>query len=777
MSASIRAYGIDLGTTNSSLAVVAAAVSHVGLPLADVVEIDQPALDGTKISAVVPSVVASYGGQLWVGEGARGLRALAGDPSKNIVRYRSLFYECKNEIGTSRSYAGELGIESPVDVAAQVLKCIREAGIPKGDEGKVVVTVPASFQMQQRLDTLRACEKAGLRLDAGRLMDEPCAAFVDYLVRRESSLGDLSEPKNLLVIDFGGGTCDVAVFQVQRTGVGPIRMKSMAVSRYHRLGGADIDLAIVHKVLMPALRKECGLSDFDVDFEEVQARFVPALQPVAEALKIQISNEMWRREAFGQLPEQVNAALARFPQATTIVSKKLGRTLTLSPESSTLSGEQFLAVLEPFLSIERLAPAQFEYRLECSMFAPVMDAIDRAGLDPTEMHYLLSVGGSALLPPVERALREVFTGCTHLRFEDRTEFQYAIARGAAVQAWHLAAHGVGLIQPVAQEDILLAVAGGELPLVKAGTVLPFPAKGGDELLDALAVPEDARTRSLLVSLRIITGRDRRVVATGSLDVGGAPKGHRIVLAYRFDENQVFSITARLKDVDGGAELRLDIQNPVSNVVNPNAKLEEREQLIEQLRREPNKWKELMPRIAALCAELGYQAEAITWLERLQRRQGQQDPWTVNLQGIYEADRGNADGAIRRYRQAAALPGANGAPLFNMALALRDKGQWAEALDAVDQAIKRKAEPSYLTLRLTLLEKLDKSKLLQKDAQSVLKSFAPVGQLSDFALSWLGVAARLAEATDVQAEVQAENRRRQVRTTASFDGVLPMVAKD
>lgn len=777
MSGSIRAYGIDLGTTNSSLAVVDAPSSQEDLPSAEVVEIAQPALDGTKISAVVPSVLASYGGKLWVGEGARGLRALAGDPSRNIVRYRSLFYECKNEIGTSRTYAGDLGIESPVDVAAGVLKSIREAGIPEGDEGKVVVTVPASFQMQQRLDTLRACEKAGLHLDAGRFLDEPCAAFVDYLVRHGASLGDLSEARNLLVIDFGGGTCDVAVFEVQRSGIGPIRMKSRAVSRYHRLGGADIDLAIVHKVLMPALRKECGLTEFDVDFEEVQARFVPALQPVAEALKVQISNEMWRREAFGQTPEQVNAAFAQFPQATSVVSKKLGRTLTLSPEATTLSGEQFLGVLEPFLSVDRLAPAQFEYRLECSMFAPVLDAIDRAGLEPSEIHYVLSVGGSALLPPVERALRESFTGCTHLRFADRTEFQYAIARGAAVQAWHLAAHGVGLLQPVAQEDILLAVAGGELPLVKAGTVLPFPANGAEELLDALAVPEDARTRSLLVALRVITGRDRRVVATGTLDVGGAPKGHRIVLAYRFDENQVFSVAARLKGVDGGAELKLHIQNPVSNVVNPNAKLEDREQLIEQLRREPAEWKDLMPRIAALCAELGYQAEAIIWLERYQRKQGQQDSWSVNLQGIYEADRGNADGAIQRYRQAAALPGASSAPLFNMALALRDKGQLAEALEAVDEAVARRQEPSYLTLRLTLLEKLGKTKSLKKDAQAVLKSFSPVAQLSDFALAWLGVAARLADATEVQAEIQAENKNRRVRATVSLEGVLPMVARD
>jgi tetratricopeptide (TPR) repeat protein len=268
-----------------------------------------------------------------------------------------------------------------------------------------------------------------------------------------------------------------------------------------------------------------------------------------------------------------------------------------------------------------------------------------------------------------------------------------------------------------------------------------------------------------------------VVATGTLDVGGAPKGHRIVLAYRFDENQVFSVTARLKGIEGGAELKLDIQNPVSNVVNPNAKLEEREQLIEQLRRDPAEWTDLMPRIAALCAELGHRAEAITWLERYQRKQGQQDAWTVNLQGIYEADRGNADGAIRRYRQAAALPGESSTPLFNMALALRDKGQLAEALASVDEAVARKQEPAYLTLRLTLLEKLGKTASLKDDAQAVVKSFSPVEQLSDFALAWLGVAARLADETDVQDEVQAEKKKRKVPTTVPLDGVLPVFARD
>lgn len=778
MSALIKAYGIDLGTTNSTLAVVEAPADLTDLPRAEAVEIEQPTTAGTKISAVVPSVVAVHGGQVWVGEGANGLKALTADPKKNIVRYRTLFYETKNEIGTSRSYGGDAGITSPVDVAGRVLRFIKEAGIDAEDGAGVVVTVPASFQMLQRQDTLLACKQAGLEVDGGRLLDEPCAAFIDYITRNGAGLGELgADRRNLLVIDFGGGTCDVALFELARARAGPVQMKSLAVSRYHRLGGSDIDLAIVHKVLLPALVQENKLSEFDLDFEEVQARFVPALQPVAEALKIQLSNEMWRRDAFGQSAEQIAAAQARFPQATRIPSKRLQRDLTLSPDASVLSGQQFNELLEPFLSGERLAPAQLEYRLECSMFAPAEDAIERSGLERDDVHFVLSVGGSALLPQVDAALRKAFPRAQHLRFADRAEYQHAIARGAAVQAWSIARFGHGLIQPVAQDDILLALDQGRLKLVEAGSPLPFPAKGQEAVSEGIAVPADATTRSLLVAFRFVTGRGGQTVGSGTLDVGGARKGQRIELFYSFDENQVFRARARLKGVEGGAELKVDIQNPVSNVVNPNAKLEERDQLVEALRREPGSWADVMPRIAQLCAELNFHAEGITWLERYQRKLGRQDPWATNLQGLYEADRSNTTGALKLYGQAAALPGAGTAPHFNMALALRSQSKWQEALQAVDRAIARAPEPPYRVLRLMILEKLEHVKDIKREAQAVVDAFAPISQLGEFELGWLAVVARLAGRDDVVEAVRQRRAARELKDEVAQGGVLPTLAKE
>jgi len=773
----ITAYGIDLGTTNSTLARVSVDSEIVDWPRAEAVEIEQPTPAGPMISAVVPSMVAVHDGRVWLGEGARDMRALAPDPRKKIVRYRTLFYETKNEIGTSRTYPGEQGITTPIDVAARVLAFIKQGGIEGDGDANVVVTVPASFQMRQRQDTLEACKRAGLRVDGHRLLDEPCAAFIDFACRNAASLGDLDgPPKRLLVVDFGGGTCDVALFELGRIGVGPIKMKSLAVSRYHRLGGGDIDLAIIHKVLVPALVRENGLSEFDLDFDEVQLRIVPSLLAVAEALKIQLSNEIWRLRSLGRPEAQVNSAQARFPQVTKIKSQKLNRELSLSADGTVLTASRFGEILGPFLSREILAPAQLEQRIECSIFAPIEDGIERSELTLDDIDFVFAVGGSALLPQVDDALRLAFPSATQLRFASRPEFQHAIARGAAVQAWSLARFGHGLVQPVAQDDLFLVLDTGRLELVKSGASLPFPAFG-DQLIDSIAVPEDATTRSLQIALRFVAGRSQQVVGGGTLDVGGAHKGQRIELRYSFDENQVFTAVAKLKGIDDGVESRMHIENPVSNVVNPNATLEQRDVLVEQLRRRPEDWRDLMPQIAALCAELNFHTQAIGWMERYQQKLGRQDPWAVNRQGIYEKARGNLPGAIRRYSQAAGLAGADGAALFNMALALNSEGKWLNALDAVDKAIAREPDPAYRVLRLQVLESLGRAGNVGTQATAILDAFAAVPQLNDFELGWLLIVARMASRQDVVDAVRAHRAKLSQQPAAEQAGVAPTLAKD
>ncbi len=270
----VRVLGIDLGTTNST--VTEATAGGGGGRTLHTVEVTQTTPEGEYVHVLVPSVVALHRGKSWVGEGAKRLRARGSE--LGLARNTDLFWDCKNDIGLRRTYhrapeglrnASEVGATVLGFLAAAAAKGVSTHGIAPVPD-RVVVTVPASFQAAQRADTLAAARAAGLPVGPGDLLDEPLAAFLDHASRNGlASLGSPGETKHLLVFDFGGGTCDTAVFRVTVPGPGdPLRAATLSVSRYHRLGGGDVDAAIVHQVLLPRLLSENGLAPHDLDFEE-----------------------------------------------------------------------------------------------------------------------------------------------------------------------------------------------------------------------------------------------------------------------------------------------------------------------------------------------------------------------------------------------------------------------------------------------------------------------------------------------------------------------------
>ena len=101
---SLTAWGIDLGTTNSTLCRTTLAAGATVPAEPEVVELRQPTQAGTFIGTLVPSMVAVHQGQEFIGEGAKNLRALMADSARGVSRNVSLFHDCKNEIGTSRTY-------------------------------------------------------------------------------------------------------------------------------------------------------------------------------------------------------------------------------------------------------------------------------------------------------------------------------------------------------------------------------------------------------------------------------------------------------------------------------------------------------------------------------------------------------------------------------------------------------------------------------------------------------------------------------------------------
>ena len=179
----VRVLGIDLGTTNSTMSEIVWEPGATVPPAPRLIEVDQPTLEGTYTHSLVPSVVAIHGGGVVVGEGAKRLRSRAAE--LGLERGRDLFYECKNDIGQRRTYhRAPEGFRSAPEIGGHVVRFMLDAALAADPTppDRVVVSVPASFQLAQREDTIRAMALAGLDVAGGDLVDEPVAAFIDYLL-------------------------------------------------------------------------------------------------------------------------------------------------------------------------------------------------------------------------------------------------------------------------------------------------------------------------------------------------------------------------------------------------------------------------------------------------------------------------------------------------------------------------------------------------------------------------------------------------------------------
>ncbi len=694
-----------------------------------------------------------------------------------VVRNVSLFHDCKNEIGTSRSYPNAPeGYRSPTDIAAKVLAFLRRDGMA-GAGSDVVVTVPASFQAAQRAETVRACALAGLDVSGGRLLDEPVAAFIDYAYRYDPALLDgVRGRKSLLVFDFGGGTCDIALFALSRPEAAkPMQVATLAVSRFHRLGGGDVDQAILHQVLVPQLLKENGLDGFAITFQEKTRVVTPALIAVAEALKIQLCNELWRLAQFGQLLGRPRDGIVATYPAQVVV--QLGnRRLTLS--AARLDAAQFDAALAPFLDRDHLFVRGTEYRLENSIFAPITDALERADVSARDVDYLLAVGGSALIGPVIDALAAYFPGARMLTFEDRKDAQLAVARGASLQALHLAATGCNIIEPSAQDDIYLRTSGADIKLVARGASLPFPADGL-AVFDGLTVPAHAPDAPLSLAVELVAGKERRTLFRDTWTLVMVRQGAPLRLEYRYDENQTFSLALRLADIPESVPFVANVENPLSHVVNPNKTQEEIDCMEEAYRSAPAQAETLIPKIAELCAELGQHEKAVGLVRTLLRQLNRPVPWLLNRQANYEDARGNPSTAIATYEQAAqAAQLANSrwnGPLFNLALLHFGQKNYDRALAAIDRAIAIDDDAPSQALRLRIQKAAHPGKDVSAGARQTLTRFSPAGRLSDWELHWLGRTAELAG--DDAAQKLAEDERRARRAGdqhrgATSVGMLP-----
>ncbi len=250
-------YGIDLGTTNSTIAEFTGGGTEV--------------VKNIENQETTPSAVYVDGkGRLFVGRQAK--EQVEADPD-------NAKQEFKRQMGKPDPLVfGATGRKMlPEELSAEVLKELRKnvAEHSGEDVSAAVITVPADFNAAQVEATNRAARLAGLRQSP--LLQEPVAAAMAYGFQSHD------EDSRWLVYDFGGGTFDAALIKVRE---GIIQVEDHAGDKY--LGGKNMDWAIVEEILAPAAAKSLGLADFRRGNDKWISAFAK-LKLHAETAKIRLS--------------------------------------------------------------------------------------------------------------------------------------------------------------------------------------------------------------------------------------------------------------------------------------------------------------------------------------------------------------------------------------------------------------------------------------------------------------------------------------------------------
>jgi len=810
----IRAIGIDLGTTNSAAAEVVWDQASGGDPssAADpdktmqirTLEIEQPTREGIYTSPLVPSVVAIQpDGTIWVGEGAKRLRAFLADYGLSFEK--NLFYDTKNEMGLRKTYyRAPEAFNHASKIGGKVLDFIAAAATktgtgPLSPGSKEIpthfsVTVPASFQLNQRRDTLLAAGYAGLKLDDDDLLDEPTAALIDYFfegtiprsdgrtysrVDSGGSAGRYPIDQQLLcvVFDFGGGTCDVSVIEVlsgptAANFASPSRMSmsQLAVSRYHRLGGGDIDAAIVHEILIPRLIAENKLDALALTWAEKKKGLEPQLLGKAEALKIALCSEIDRLIKFDRYGPSIDKSsiVVRQPSMTCVLGTSV---YTLSDPS--LSAADFERLLAPFLDTNFLYARETEFRLTQSIFAPLTDALDRAGKTREDIDLCLMAGGSTLIPQVRRALGTFFPRARVVFHSDGLEAKLCVARGAA---WNAIMKGIthrAFIQPILHDGIALITSQGKPnPLIPSRSPLPFP-EDGSFLKECLCVPP-ASSPIRELRFEVVGEQDHQHIfdEVWRLPEGVSP-GDEIVMEYRVTRGKQFECRAYLAK-SPSVILEKTVENPLVNIANPHAtklKIEEAEEELRQRKGGTARDRGTYVALARMYAELNQLERALDYLRAAQSRLPRPDPEILNLQGIYYAELGDHERATQAYLEADRAAPLWGGPLFNLALNLRRRGLHQEALETIEKAFLKAASPGpYLAFKALCQDSLGLSQEAKETAAEAVGLFDPLATLGDWDLGWLLTSAKVAGDDVAERRAEREYQRRESRPSASRDRI-------